>query len=86
MQNLGKKSASEASSTLKSGARREQYEKARLKTSTAQEFDRTARKIILSKKRGMAFLRSTQSCIARDFERELKTASRGTLGGLAMFH
>ena len=34
----------------------------------------------------MAFLRSTQSGIARDFERELKAASRGTLGGLAMFH
>ena len=36
--------------------------------------------------RGMAFLRSTQSSIARDCERELKTASRGTLGGLTMLH
>ena len=36
--------------------------------------------------RGMAFLRSTQSSIARDCEREFKAASRGTLGGLTMFH
>ena len=32
------------------------------------------------------FLRSTQSSIARDGERELKTAPQGTLGGSAMLH
>ena len=31
-------------------------------------------------------MRSTHSSIARDFERDLKAASRGTLGGLTMFH
>ena len=34
----------------------------------------------------MAFLRSTQSSIARGCERELKAASRGTLIDLTMFH
>ena len=34
----------------------------------------------------MAFLRSTESSIARGCETELKAASRGTLGGLTMFH
>ena len=34
----------------------------------------------------LAFLRSIQSSIARDCERELKEASRGTLGGLKMFY
>ena len=33
-----------------------------------------------------SFLRSTQSNIARNCERELKAEARGTLGGLAMFH
>ena len=31
-------------------------------------------------------MRSIQSSIARDCERELKTASRDTLGGLTMFN
>ena len=53
------------------------------KTSTAQEFDRTAREFILAKKRGMA---STQPSIARYCEREFKAASRGTVGSLAMFY
>ena len=42
--------------------------------------------VTLSQNEGMAFLRSTLSSIARDCERELKTASQGTLGGLTMFH
>ena len=34
----------------------------------------------------MAFLRSTQSSIARDCEREFKAASKDTVGSLTMFH
>ena len=47
------------------------------------KFDRTARDFFLAL---LAFMCSTQSSIARDCERELKAASRGTLGGLAMLH
>ena len=34
----------------------------------------------------LAFLRATQSSIARDFERELKAASRDTLGSMKRFN
>ena len=37
-------------------------------------------------KRGLAFLRATQSSIARDCERGFKAASRGTVKGLTSFH
>ena len=36
--------------------------------------------------RRMAFLRSTQSSIARDCELELKAALRGTIGGVTMLN
>jgi len=55
LQNLGKKSSSEASSNLKSGARREQYEKVRSDTSTAQKFEYSAGNFFVKKTRNGVF-------------------------------
>ena len=56
------------------------------KSTTKNEKKRAVLENYFLKNEFVAFLRAKQSSIARDFERELKAASRGTVRSLAMFH
>ena len=64
---------------LKFRERREQYSK------ILKSYSYSARFFFVTK-RGLAFLRETQSSIPQDCERELKAAIRATVGRLTRFH
>ena len=85
LQHFGKKSASEVSSSRKKLKVRSKPKKLKAALAAIQrkKFDRTARKTFLAKNGELA---SSQPSIARDFEREFKAASRGTVESLTMFH
>ena len=83
MQHLGKRSASEARSTRKLLIK---FSKSGVGRKSLPKYASEYCENYLIKNEFLAFLRATQSSIARNCERELKVPIRGTVGSMTRFH